>query len=148
MGHVFEARGRPYEPKPGETLAQIAQKECEAGVGWRELALFNWGTDKPQEVNRALIEIVGCSLIKEDPSQSVLDPKLGTRGRLLIPKIFKCSGLSTDQTHTITIRKRLPVPAISITKLDKWFIPGQETCDIEYSLEGIKERADKVDFEV
>jgi hypothetical protein len=148
MGHVFEARGRPYEPKPGETLAQIAEKECEPGVGWRELALFNWGTDKPEEVNRALIEIVGCSLIKEDPSQSVLDPKLGILGRLLIPKIFKCSGLSTDQTHTITIRKRLPAPAISITKLDKWFIPGQETCDIEYSLEGIKERADKVDFEV
>ncbi len=148
MGHVFEPRGRPYSPKKGETLAQIAKKECEAGVSWRELALYNWATDKPEEVNRALVEIVGCSRLKDDPSQSVLDPDLGTERRLLIPKIFKRSGLATDQTHTITIRKRLPAPAISITHLDKWFIPGEENCEIGYALEGIKERADKVDFEV
>jgi len=148
MGHVFEPRGRPYSPKKGETLAQIANKECEPGVSWRELALYNWATDKPKEVNRALIEIVGCSEVKNDPSESVLDPGRGADGRLLIPKIFKRSGLGTDLTHTITVRKRLPAPAISITHLDKWFIPGQENCEIGYALEGVKLRADKVDFEV
>jgi hypothetical protein len=38
--------------------------------------------------------------------------------------------------------------AISVDKLDKWFIPKQEKCDIKYSLEGLKECADKVQLDV
>ncbi len=150
MAHVFVKREQAsrYRVAQGDTLARIAAEKCEAGISWRELALYNWGSDDADEVNRALIEIVGCSRIEADPSQSVLDPSLGTNPEILIPKIFRRSGLAVDQKHTIKVRRRLPATAIRITKLDKWFIPGQENCDIGYALEGVKERADKVDFEV
>jgi len=150
MARVFVKREQAakYSVAKGDTLAGIVAKKCEPGVSWQELARYNWATEVPEEVNRALIEIVGCSKVDPDPSKSVLDPALGTNAQILIPKIFKQGGLATDQTHTITVRKRLPAPAIRITKLDKWFIPGQESCDIDYALEGVKERADKVDFEV
>lgn len=150
MARAFVQREQAakYTVAKGDTLARIVAGKCEPGVSWQELARYNWATEVPEEVNRALIEIVGCSRVDPDPSKSLLDPALGTNPQILIPKIFKQSGLATDQTHTITVRKRLPAPAIRITRLDKWFIPGAETCDIDYALEGVKQRADKVDFEV
>ena len=39
-------------------------------------------------------------------------------------------------------------PAVSITKLSQWFVPEDETCTIEYSLEGVLARAHKVDYEI
>ncbi|MGC8792281.1 MAG: LysM peptidoglycan-binding domain-containing protein [Bryobacteraceae bacterium] len=133
---------------PGDTLEKIARHRCPPGLSWQDLARFNWGTDNPAEVNRALIEIVGCKRLDPDPSQTVLDPARGVKAQILIPRIFRREGLPTDQSHTIIVRKLLPPPAVSITKLDKWFIPGQEICDIHYYVEGPRERADKVDVEV
>jgi len=150
MPFVFSSRDSApqYSVQPGDTLASIVSRTCEPGVTWKDLARYNWGTDDPAEVNRALIEIVGCRKPEDDPSRSVLDPALGTNRRILVPRIFRRDGLPTEQTHSIFVRKILPAPAISITRLDKWFIPGQESCEIEFSLEGVKERADKVELEV
>lgn len=150
MPPVFDSRqaATPYRVSAGETLGKIVASRCPQGVTWRDVARFNWGTDDPIEVNRALIEMVGCARLQEDPSQTVLDPSRGTNPQILVPRIFQRDGLSTEQTHTIVVRRLLPAPAISITRLDKWFIPGDETCDIHYYVEGVRERADKVDFEV
>lgn len=44
------------------------------------------------------------------------------------------------------------VPAVSnairITRLSRWFVPGHESCDLGYKLEGRKYAADKVELEV
>ncbi|MBZ5624567.1 MAG: hypothetical protein LAQ69_38580 [Acidobacteriia bacterium] len=158
MARVFEANpALKYTPNKGDSLESIAasNKECQADkITWQELALFNWGTIEPREVNRALVEILGCPLGGVDwsnPQKTTLDPAFApTSGdkTLLIPKLWKKDGLALEKTHTIKVRRRKPMPAVRITKLSQWFVPEKETCDISYSLEGIPERADKVGWEV
>lgn len=152
MPPVLDSRqaATPYRVSAGDTLASIVERHRsrEPELTWQLLAVLNWGTDDPIEVNRALIEIVGCAELREDPSQTVLDPARGTNPQILIPRILRRDGLATEQTHTIALRSLKPATAIGITRLDRWFIPGDETCDIHYYVEGLRERADKVDFEV
>jgi hypothetical protein len=123
----------------------------ENGLGGQleKVALYNWGTKEAKEINRALIELVGCKEVKDDPLQSLLDPALGTNPSLYKPEVWKPDGaLPLEKPVSVKVRKRLPVPAVSFTKLTRWFIPKQESCQLEYVLEGLSERADKVDFEV
>jgi hypothetical protein len=131
-----------------QTLGEFLQ---ENGLGGQleKVALYNWGTKEAKEINRALIELVGCKEAKDDPLQSILDPALGTTPALYKPEAWKPDGaLPLEKPLTVKVRKRLPVPAVSFTKLTRWFIPEKESCQIEYTLEGVSERADKVDFEV
>lgn len=154
MGLIFDKREAAvsYTPSAGDTLETIVADEASAlapGITWQELAIFNWGTSIDAEVNRALVEQLGCSAVDaEDPSRSVLDPDMGGSGAktMLLPKVWKAEGLALERTHTVTLDKPQPAPAIAITTLSKWFIPEDETCDIEYRLEGVAERADKVDL--
>lgn len=152
MPPVLDSRqaATAYRVSAGDSLAAIVgrHQSREPELTWQLIAVLNWGTDDPVEVNRALVEIVGCAELHEDPSQTVLDPARGTNPQILVPRIFRRDGLASEQTHTITLRKPKPATAIGITRLDRWFVPGDETCDIHYYVEGLRERADKVDFEV
>lgn len=155
---VFDERTKAekYKPTRGDTLANIAatHPKCTAnGVTWQELALFNWATVEPDEVNRALIEIVGCALdgVNGDPSATVMDPAFGPDGgdkEVLIPVVWTKPQLPLEKVHTLKVRQRKPMPAVRITELSPWFIPETEDCDLKYALEGIKERADKVGWSV
>jgi hypothetical protein len=51
----------------------------------------------------------------------------------------------TDKNEKITI-DLVPTEAnaVRITKLDKWFVPGNESCDIAYILEGPRSAADRL----
>jgi len=134
----------------GETLDKIAAKYPTQVADWKEVALYNWGTDIPAEANRALIERIGCKTVDPtDPGKSVLEPTATPSPQVLIPKVWKKAGYAQKQRHPIKV-KRLPRPptAIGFTGLDKWFIPGDETCSIGYTVEGLKECAAKVDLEV
>jgi hypothetical protein len=150
MARAFVRREQApkYQVQKGDTLANIIASKCEPEVAWREFALYNWGTAESAEVNRILLEVVGCGEPNADPSLTPLDPSRGAKSEILIPKVWKQAGLAINKVHTLKVRKRLPPPAVSITRLDKWFVPEEDTCDIDYELQGIKERADKVDFEV
>jgi hypothetical protein len=138
-------------PVKGDTLESIAaSNKCEPGTTWQHLALYNWGSIDPFELNRALIELVGCSKVDEAaPEKSLIDPDLGTTKVLHAPKAWTPpAALPVEQTHTLKIRRRHPAPAAVFKKLDPWFIPETEACDIEWRVEGVKERADKVDYDV
>jgi hypothetical protein len=154
MGRAFLARdeAEPYTPTKNEKLEDILNGDkCRPNqITASELAIYNWGTDDPAEIRRALIEQVGCAEPQADPWKAKLDPALGPADRkpILIPKPWRQESLELKQTYTIKLKKCLPAPAVAITRLDKWFIPGDETCRFEYSLEGTKERADRVDFDV
>ncbi len=50
-----ESELRPV--KSGDTLVSIA---ADYGMTWRQLASYNWGTQRPSEINRKLYEVVGC----------------------------------------------------------------------------------------
>ena len=151
MGKVYVKRENTtkHPVKKGDTLDKIAQKFSDV-ASWKELALYNWGTDFPREVNRALIETVGCSKIRwSNPGRTVLNPDPTTPAEILVPKLWKKGSYAQKQQHVIRVKPLpLPAPAIKITKLDKWFIPGTENCTVGYVVEGIKERASKVDLEV
>ena len=140
-----------YVPKDYETLAKIVEANC-PDFTWEEFALYNWGTKRHEEVNRALIELYGCSEVDEaNCTKSKLHAKYGPKGEtreMRIPEIWKKEGLDLEKTHTVKLKTRKPFPAVAITSLDKWFIPETESCDFGYRLEGLKERADKLDFEV
>ncbi|HEY3820371.1 MAG TPA: hypothetical protein VGL81_24570 [Polyangiaceae bacterium] len=148
---VEQSDGNKITPAKGDTLASIcASDKCEPGTTWQRIALYNWGTVDPNEVNRALVELVGCSKVDDaNPEKSLLDPDLGTTKAIYIPKTWTPpTMLAVEKTHTVKLRRRLPPPAAVLTKVDPWFIPETESCDVGYRIEGVVERADKLDFDV
>lgn len=138
----------------GDTLQSIAGKAEYGLKSWHELALYNWGTVVWTEVNRALSECIGCSQVKVDPGKTVLAPPQTETREILIPKPWASielgakDELAQDRLHVLQLKVLRPANAISITKLDKWFIPAVQDCDIQYRLEGLKECADKVELAV
>jgi len=166
MSKIFIGRKEAtrHAVNAGETLITFlarmkSEGACDADLTWQELATFNWATTDPQELKRALIELVGCPQIvtdangrgqidTTDPENTVLDPNFGLEKGILVPRAWQKKGLELEKTHKVKIRKRLPAPAIAITKLSQWFLPKSENCEIKSETEGVIARADKVDFEV
>ena len=153
MGRVFlsQADATEYAPKAGETLHHIVAHNCEKAdppITCDEVALFNWGTGETPEVLRALVELVGCRKIDPDPYQCELDPAKGLKGKLYLPKVWKKKDLAYEKLHKVVVKQQLPATAVSIASLDPWFLPGEQACSISYTLEGIKDRAKLLDFDV
>ena len=162
MGHLYDSRDKaiPHKVKKGENLKGIAdeykgKKEVPDDLDWKEIALFNWATIKEGEVTRALCERVGSSVADavnegKSPESLTLDPDFGpsTPEPILVPKLWKAKGLDLNKQHTVQVKVHTPAPAVGITKLDKWFIPGHDTCDADYHIMGDGVSADAVTFEV
>lgn len=136
----------------GETLESLATT---AGITVAELTLFNYGTSQAKEVDRALFELVGCRTRNAAGTSYVFSSSDGTRGtgKILIPKKFTAADLAAGRTYVAELRPLLPMCAIDIGKLDKWFLPGEasdggEACTLNYELEGVATVADKVAFDV
>ena len=155
MGRVFVAHSEAveYSDFGGKKFADAltAAKRHVADLTWQELALYNWGTKEPAEVNRALIELIGCGKVDDaDPTKSEFAPAAGPGGspKILLPKLWKTANLAADKLYTVTVARREPPPAVAITGLSRWFIPETATCRLEYTLEGVTTQASKVDFDV
>lgn len=155
MGRVFKPRteATSYTPVDGDTLAEIVRTKCEKAdppISCEEVALFNWGVKEPKEVLRALVELVGCKEVDAaDVFKSKLDPARGPGGaKILLPKVWKKAGLAYEKVHKLKAKQALPPTAVSITSLDKWFVPNDESCDVGYALEGLHSRAMRVDMDV
>jgi hypothetical protein len=148
MSPVFEAQSgsNKLTPTKGQKLAEVI-----VGATLDDVGLYNWGTKEKAEINRALVELVGCQKVDPaDPLQSELDPALGTGGAIYLPKAWTPTApLDIGKTHTFKLKKRLPMPAVAITELTPWFTPNSATkCEIKYRVEGHASRADKIDLEV
>jgi flagellar hook assembly protein FlgD len=148
-----------YTVKEGDTLEDIAKKaEFKASypdLDWRILARFNWATDNAREVLRALSETVGVKVADlstvgavTNPEKLKLVPDADLNPTLRIPKLWKKENLDLEKTHTVTVKRHTPANAVSITELDKWFIPEEETCAIEYQLEGDEDFADSLEIDI
>lgn len=48
----------PYKVKDGDSIQSIAES---VGLTWKELAVLNWGTDVPEQINWYLVHYVGCT---------------------------------------------------------------------------------------
>jgi hypothetical protein len=141
-----------YTPVADETFGDIVKTKCDVEdppITLEEVALFNWGTKESKEVVRALVELVGCKEVDDDPAKCKMDPARGPGGgKILLPKLWKKDALPYEVIHLLKVKRSLPATAISITSLDKWFLPADETCEVTYALEGLHSRALKVDMEV
>lgn len=149
---IYESRASAtkYKLKDGDTLASIVSGNPGTFATWQDLAMYNWGTTVPREVNRVLRETFGCSKVDAaDPSATVLakHPDLSDV-EIFLAKEYKQTGLSPGKTYVAQIKVVEPPAAIAIDSLDRWFIPQKETCDLQYTLEGLKTVAKKVRFEV
>lgn len=111
------------------------------------VGLYNWGTKDPAEINRALVELVGCTSIADDPLDAVLDPALGAKQPIHEP-IPWAPELAVDKVHTVKVVRRRPATAVAITELTALFDPGTQSCTTRCRFEGDPARADKRDFEV
>jgi hypothetical protein len=146
MGHLYDKRENAisHPVKAGETLATIAGKyKGNDGVpddlDWSEIALYNWATKVEDEVTLALCERVGTCVpdpysAGAKPEGLTLDPKFGPNNPqpILVPKLWKRKALALNKQYTVEARSHTPAPAVNITKLDRWFIPDHETCDVDY----------------
>lgn len=152
MAAIYEKRENAlkYTAKDGDTLESIVKAHPDRFADWSDLASYNWGTSNPNEVNRALLETIGCSKVDaRDPSKTILAPHPdGPKRAILLAKPWKAENLAVDKVHTVKAKKSLPASAVGIDTLDKWFIPGRESCGLTYSLEGLAEAANHVTFEV
>jgi hypothetical protein len=138
-----------------DTLEAIGASKCAALGGWKALARYNWGTEEPAEILRALAETVGISTVDYARPESLANPekiKLAPDPRLdkklKIPKAWAKDALAPLKTHTIKVRPLLPATAVDIAKLDPWFVPKEEACVLEYKLEGAKAAADALTVDV
>jgi hypothetical protein len=156
MSLVLEKRAEAaeYAIKDGDTLEKIAKEQC-PDLGWKVLARYNWGIDKPKELLRALAETVGVDLadataigMVATPQSVKLKPDAELKPKVKIPKQWKKGELVLEKTHTVKVSPIKPANAVSILELDKWFLPEEEKCAVEYDLHGDGERADKLQFEV
>jgi hypothetical protein len=153
MGRIFcsQADATAVTDLKGKKLSALLPDAEAPSLTWEELALYNWGTKEPAEVNRLLSEIVGVKTVHAtDPSQTELDTDRGPGGapKVLLPKLWAgANDLAAGKTHTIALKKRLPPPAVEILKCPRWSPPGK-AFDLEYRLDGLVARASKVDFEV
>ena len=148
------SKAEDYTVVADDTLESIATAKC-AALGWKTLALYNFGTARPEEVRRALAETVGVSVLQLNdnsldatPEKLKLAPDADLKPKLKIPKAYEVDGLATQKTHTVNVNPLKPANAVRILELDKWFIPDKEQCAVRYELQGEGARADKLGFEV
>ena len=111
MGFDKRANAKAYALKDGDTLQKIAEREAAAGnkLTGQDIARFNWGTDKPDEVNRFLRDELGCYK-RDDANGFVVSAAAKAKGKLLIPVKFKASNLALTKTHTLKVKKQPPPP--------------------------------------
>src|SRR5690242_15422129 len=151
MGKIFQ-KASDYDVRPGDRLADIAARN---GVTWEDIAQFNWATTNPREVLRALCEQIGTAearaiQLNSDPSTLPLDTKFGPKNvqPIRIPKVWDPGPLDIRKKYELKIRQHTPASSVGIRTIDKWFMPEDESCDVNYVLDGEAAIADLVDFEV
>lgn len=111
MGFEHRDSAKTYTPADGDTLESIAEAETAAGnpLTPEEIALFNWGTADPKVAEEMLRDELGCYL-RGDDKCFVFSADCKVRTPLLLPRAFAKSGLATEQTHTLSVRRKAPPP--------------------------------------
>lgn len=90
-----------HEVRTGDSIKSIADGY---GLTWQELSEFNWDTSVPDEINEHLHDQVGCTAMTPDGFNYSFRTE-DEPGILYIPKVLSLSGLQTDKTHTIRVKK-------------------------------------------
>jgi hypothetical protein len=122
------AKVEKHKVKSGESLASLAKG---AGISWKDLALFNWGTDVPTEINLRLRDYVGCTKKTKDGHNYIFSDS-DHPGILLIPSQWSLRGLAANKTHTIRVLLMRPCILLLLDNAQGLRIPEAEY-EIEFS---------------
>ena len=87
-----------HRVRSDETLETLARQY---GVEWNRIARFNWGTDKPEDVNKALAVAVGSTRKTADGRNLMFDDS-DAPGIVFIPRPLDLR-LDTGRTHTVRL---------------------------------------------
>jgi hypothetical protein len=103
MGENFKyvVKAKEHKVKKGDSLQTLADL---AGITWKELAQFNWGTDNPKEIKKFMKNRVGCRKKSEDGRSYVFDDK-DDPGIMFIPEKPEKKSYSLNQSQTITVTR-------------------------------------------
>jgi hypothetical protein len=88
-----------HRVRTGESLQSIAEG---AGMSWQDLAKFNFGTESPKEINKALKAQVGCTRKTKDKNYRFDDSD--TPGIIYVPQKIEQRGFPTGVTHKLRVR--------------------------------------------
>lgn len=107
-GEAADSGGRSHLAKidihkvaNGESIASLADANS---MRWQDLAFFNWGTDVPDRINDHLRDDVGCRTRTADGNNYIFT-SADEPGLMYIPSEFRKTGLATEQTHIIRVKK-------------------------------------------
>jgi len=126
-----------HKVKSGETLEGIAEKN---GLTWQQLALFNYGTDVPVEVNRCLHEYTGCTKQTADGKNYVFSDG-DVPGILYVPKPVKPLALPTGKKHQVRVKRRIMYSRVELQTVDELGFRSGNVDLILRSLEGLPDVA-------
>jgi hypothetical protein len=90
----------PHKVKTGESIASLAKN---AKMTWQDLAKFNWDTAVPDQINKHLVEDVGCSRKTKDGKNYIFDDS-DDPGIVFIPQAWSQSGLAAGGLHVIRVK--------------------------------------------
>lgn len=95
---------RPYRVRAADTLAGVA---AAVGLTWQQLAKFNWGVSDPEGVNQHLRDDVGCW---QKTGENYVFSDFDDPGVIVLPRPWSITGLSTEDTHYVQVRRLPPAP--------------------------------------
>lgn len=114
MSGVCIANIKEHKVKKGESILSLAKAN---GMQWQELAIFNWGTSEPNQINVHLREDVGCTKKTADGHNYMFDDS-DDPGIMYIPRVWEEKGLKTEQEHVIRVRPSLGGTVLSFQMVD------------------------------
>ncbi|MEZ6235175.1 MAG: hypothetical protein R3B68_13385 [Phycisphaerales bacterium] len=94
-----------HKVKDGDSILSIAKG---AGLDWKALAKFNWGTDVPDEINKRLVDDVGVTKRSKD-GKNWSFTSLDHPGVVYVPKKWEQFGLTTGKEHVFRVRLVAPL---------------------------------------
>ena len=115
---------KEYKVKNGDTRNKLAS---DAGISWQDLAVFNWATEDPDQVNRFLYSLVGCRKRLIPPTKSKTKKKSkyvftsdDDPGIIFIPQQWSLDGLITEAAYELRLRRRYYFSPVAVQAVDEF----------------------------
>lgn len=109
-----------HKVKDGDSILSIAKA---AGLDWKLLARFNWGTDVPDEINQRLVQDVGVTTRTPDGKNWKFTSS-DQPGIVYVPKKWEKSDLATGKEHVLQVRLVAPLHLRLRTQEGEHRVPG------------------------
>ena len=119
-----------HRVKTGESLSSLAETH---GCSWQQIAMYNFGTAAPDEVNRFLYDIVGCTKRTKDRKNYIFTDA-DVPGIIYILKTPTPLSLSTGQTHRVVVKRPILYSRVEVQTVDEF---GHRAGNVELILRSL-----------